>query len=111
MLVDPATVHLPLAERFFLDGYLLKPAAKLLQVFGVAGPVAIRVSLHHVRGFKAFDRTDTWVAHEDAPPVALEGDGIFFDEESSASELRFSRDAVLRRIMDRLASAFGMWRK
>jgi hypothetical protein len=110
MLLDTAVIHLPLVERYFLDGYLLKPAAKLLHVFGVAGSVGIRVSLHNVRGFKAFDRTDTWVAHEDAPPVSLEGD-ISFDEETSASELQFGREAVLRRIMDRLASAFGMWRK
>jgi len=33
-----------------------------------------------------------------------------FDEETSATELQFNPKAVLGRLMDRFAAAFGMWR-
>jgi hypothetical protein len=107
-LVSPGILHLPLVERFFLDGYLLKPAAKLLNVLAVPGPVIIRVALHNVKGLKALDRTGTWVGHENLPPIGLERNDVIFDEESSATELQFNREAVVHRLMDRLASAFGM---
>ena len=72
--------------------------------------MTVRVSVHRLAGTVAVDRTNTWVASIDrGVSEPLTGD-FTFDEESVVSEMQFNGKAVLDRLMDRFAAAFGMWR-
>ena len=43
--------------------------------------------------------------------TSIEKDILTFYEEMSVSELRFESEKVLKRIVNRLATAFGIWRR
>lgn len=101
---------LHMVDQQFLESYILQPASKAFESLRVVGPVTIRVSVHGVVGHGALDRTNTWIANiERGVSESLSRD-FTFDEETSAAEMQFNRAAVRRRLMDRLAAAFGMWR-
>jgi hypothetical protein len=91
-----------------LNKYALDLAEKAFELLRIAGPVQVRVSLFNGAGLTA-QEIDPWISGNEGS-VALTGD-IEFDEESSTEELRFTRQAVIRRLQDRLASAFGLWRE
>jgi hypothetical protein len=67
------------------------------------------VSLFNVAGLTA-EEIAPWEAGGGGPN-ALAPESFVFEEEGSAEEFRFHRQAVLDRLQDRLASAFGLWRE
>jgi Schlafen, AlbA_2 len=95
-----------------LDRYVLEPASKAFELLGVSGAVTVRVSVHGLAGQRAVDWTAGWIASaEENEPSAPLGRDFSFEEESSATEIQFAREAVLDRIIGRFAAAFGMWRR
>jgi hypothetical protein len=101
---------LQMLDQQFLESYVLQPAAKAFEFLRVPGPVTIRVSVHRLAGHCALDRTNTWIANIERGVSDPLPQDFTFDEETSATELQFSRKVVLNQIMDRFATAFGMWR-
>lgn len=91
-----------------LNKYALDVATKAFEVLRIVGPLTIRVSLSNVAGLMV-EEISPWIAGSGGPS-ALTGD-IAFEEEASTDELRFHRQAVLDRLQNRLASAFGLWRE
>jgi schlafen family protein len=106
-LIPHEKLRLGLVEKF-LNKYVLDLANKAFELLRIAGPLTIRIWLFNVAGLMA-DDIDPWTGGI-AGPAELAGD-IVFDEEASTEELRFRRPAVIGRLQDRLASAFGLWRE
>lgn len=106
-LIPSGKVGLLSVERF-LNKYALDVANKAFELLMIAGPMTIRISLFNVAGLMA-EEIDPWTAGGGGPS-ALAGDTAF-EEEASTDELRFYRQAVLDRLQNRLASAFGLWRE
>ncbi len=75
----------------------------------VAGPISIHVSLHYVEGLQAEYPSEEWFPTADAAKTSLRHESISFCEESSVTELGHDMAAVLKRLMVRIASAFGLW--
>ena len=100
---------LPASVENFLRLYGLRVGSKAFEFLGVGGPVTIRLVLHHVKGLEAAERSP-WRADYSAGRSTWEKDVLSFEEEPSGGELRFNVEAVIARLMDRLMSAFGMWR-
>jgi hypothetical protein len=92
----------------FLNDYVFSAANKTFDVLRITGPLTIREWLFRVQGLEAAD-IDPWT-RAGPGPLALTNSQVVFDEETSVAELRFHRPAVLDRVQDRLASAFGLWR-
>src|SRR5262249_41792224 len=94
-------------ERFWAK-YALDIAATAFEILRIAGPVSLRVSTFNAAGLEA-NEIDPWRSWADGPS-RLERD-IAFEEDASTHELRFCRQAVIDRLQNRLASAFGLWRE
>lgn len=92
--------------------YSLMPVAKAIEFLGLAGPVMIKLALFGAAGFKALFKADdrAWYVDPDKGSSAISVDPTAFQEESSADEILGQPQQVLARLLDRLASAFGMWR-
>lgn len=106
-LIADGKVRLRAVEQF-LNKYALDVGDKAFELLRIAGPVTIRVPLFNAEGLTA-DDIDPWRAGPDGPSAL--SSHVVFDEEASASELRFERGAVVHRLQDRFASAFGLWRE
>ena len=107
---ERAPALLPGSVENFLRLYGLRAASKAFEFLGVGGPATIRVVLSHVSGLEAAER-DPWRADYTEGRSTWGHDILSFEEESSNAELQFNVEAVIARLMDRLMSAFGMWRK
>ena len=106
-LIQENKVRLRSVEQL-LKRYALDVANKAFDLLRVAGPVTVRISLSNVAGLVA-EEIDPWTAGAGGP-FALAGDTAF-EEEASTDEFRFHQQAVLERLQNRLASAFGLWRE
>ncbi len=106
-LIQENKVRLRSVEQL-LKRYALDVANKAFDLLRVAGPVTVRISLSNVAGLVA-EEIDPWTAGAGGP-FALAGDTVF-EEEASTDEFRFHQQAVLERLQNRLASAFGLWRE
>lgn len=88
---------------------ILSYSDKAFEYLRISGPLSIQVSLFNVKSLEAIlqDRFYDTILK----PIPLEKQEIKFKEETSISELRYTTDQVLDRLMDHLASAFGLWLK
>ncbi len=96
-----------------LKKYLLVPAAKAIELLGIAGPLTLKLSIVGAIGLEAV-RKETggpnWYADPVRGPSPLEKDPTCFVDDFSTDELLGQQEQLLSRVVDRLASAFGMWR-
>lgn len=92
-----------------LKKQILSSADKAFELLKINGPLSLQFNLYNVLKLKAFTHPD-FNAPESGTPY-IEKPSINFIEEMSVDELRFNSDNVRKRLMDRLASLFGMWRK
>jgi len=112
---DPTMVignnKLDLAEvRKIIDLYSFIPASKAFELLGIAGPLTVKVAIHGGVNLEAIFGPQIWFADPIRGPTPLHQDPTAFVEESSTDELLAERERLLARIIDRLASAFGIWR-
>ena len=103
--------YLNLNEMRKVFGIMTFPYAKMaFEFLKISGPVLIQVSLYNVKNLNAkFPSSERYFEVAGVTPIAT--DSITFVEEVSVSELWFNSDNVLRRVVNRLASAFGIWQK
>ena len=90
--------------------YSLIPAAKAFELLGITSPLTVKVNVIGAIGLHAVMEAGVWFGDPTRGPSALQRNPTTFCEESSTEELLGQRDQLLARIVDRLASAFGMWR-
>src|SRR5262249_2107845 len=90
--------------------YFLEPAAKALELLGIVGPITIKIDIIGSEGLEAILPPKDWFADSIKGPSPLYINPTSFIEESSTEELLGQRDQLLVRLVDRIASAFGMWR-
>ena len=81
-----------------LDRTVLPYVAYACTILRISGPLCVHVGLHNARGLNA--------AVNEQHNIQLETNDATFIEEGSVSELHFNKNAVLRRIMTRVAAAF-----
>ncbi len=93
-----------------IELYALVPAARAFQFLGIGGPLIILTALHNVAAAGVVYDHNTWDTHPERGPERLDRDVLTFTEESAVTELRGQRAALFRRLVDRLAAAFGLWR-
>lgn len=111
-LLHAEKLNLALTEDV-LKKYVLVPEAKAVELLGISGPLTVKVSIMGGVGLEALWKElggPNWFADPKRGPSALENDPTSFVEESSSDELLGQQDQLLSRLLDRLASAFGMWR-
>jgi len=96
-----------------IKNYVLSYSNKAFEYLKISGPLSIQVSLYNVETLRAIDsgRPKTWFCNPNIGEQPIEKPQLKFVEETSISELRYNTDQVLERLMDRLASAFGVWRR
>ena len=92
-----------------LKEWVLPYANAAFEILGINGPLSMQFNLFRIKGLNAKIPLDSWDADIGVTP--LENDSLNFIEETSTSELKFNMDNVVKRIIDRLASAFGIWRR
>ena len=111
-LLHAEKLNLALTEDV-LKKYVLVPGAKAVEFLGISGPLTVNVSIMGASGLKALWKEPggaNWFTDPKRGPSPLEKDPISFVEESSSDELQGQQEQLLSRLVDRLASAFGMWR-
>jgi hypothetical protein len=108
-LVD-GSINLALVKKV-IELYFLVPLAKAIEFLGIAGPVMIELAVFGAVGFKALFKGENreWFADPEKGPSALSFDPSAFREESAVEEILGQPQQLLSRLLDRLASAFGMW--
>ncbi len=90
---------------------ILPYAKKAFEILKMNGPVAIQVKLHNVQGLNALFEPGQWIQNTTYGASALLTESLSFTEEFSVIELEINFENVLMRLIDRLASAFGIWRR
>jgi hypothetical protein len=103
-------LNLDYMENTVFRNMILLNASKAFEFLRISGPLSIQVNLYNVKGINAFFHSGEWFSNRRTGPTPIETDSISFIEEMSVNELRFHLDNVLKRLIDRLASAFGIWR-
>ena len=107
---DRSILILNQVKEHVLRRLVLLYAPKYFEFLRISGPLTFHVSLHNVNGLDANVIMDpTFNIEEYSATVRLERETISFVEDSSVDELRLSQDGVLKRLYDRLASAFGIF--
>lgn len=90
-------------------------ANEYFKFLGILGPLSTQVNFYNVRNLEgthiARRNEHNYFVNDTKGPTPIDKEEVSFVEELSAEELRFHPDVVLKRLMDRLASAFGIWRK
>ena len=97
-------------EKVFSDR-ILPYADKAFEFLRISGPLSMQVNLYNVKELNAFIPEKDYMFDPNIGVMPIENDTITFDEEMSVTELRFDIAKVLDRIINRLASAFGIWRE
>lgn len=64
-----------------------------------------------MRNLNAEVTSEIWFANAEIGATPIKYELINYTEETSVTEMRFNADNVLKRLIDRLASAFGIWRR
>jgi len=98
-------------KGFFKD-MILPYAGKAFEYLRITGPLSIQVNLHNVNGLNAVILPPVNAIDPDSRvegETPLDKDKIEYKEETSVSELITNQDKVLKTLMDRLCSAFGIW--
>lgn len=94
-----------------LSKTILSYAKNAFEILRINGPVATQVNLHNVRGLNALFEPGNWMQDSTYGASALIVESLAFIEEFSVVELETNAEKVLKRLIDRLASAFGIWRR
>jgi hypothetical protein len=98
-------------KKFFKD-MILPYAGKAFEYLRITGPLSIQINLHNVKGLNALVLPPPNAIDPEATvkgEIPLEKEEIEYREETSVSELLTNQDKVLKTLMDRLCSAFGLW--
>lgn len=90
---------------------ILQYANKAFEFLRISGPLSMQVDLYNVKTLNAGFPPRDYMFDPNMGITPIETDTITFNEQMSVSELRFNTDKALERVIDRLASAFGIWRK
>jgi hypothetical protein len=108
---SPASINLA-ATKKVIDIYALALFSKVIELLGIAGPVTIKVELYGAAGLNAIFKAEgrPWFVDPEKGPSPLSLGLTAFQEESDTGEILGHRQQLLSRLVDRLASAFGMWR-
>jgi hypothetical protein len=111
LIIVEDSINLALAKNV-IELYSLKPLAKAIEFLGITGPLVIKLALHRAVGLSAFFRSDQspWFVDPARGRTTLTLDPTAFIEESAVDEVIGQPQQLLSRLLDRLASAFGMWR-
>lgn len=98
-------------EKVFND-MILPYSDKAFEILGISGPLTLQVNLYNVNGLNAKipPPEELWMYSPDVGTTPIETDSLSYIEEMSTSELKVNFDNVCKRIIDRLATAFGLWR-
>jgi hypothetical protein len=99
----------PVEMEHHIDDYAVEVARRFWERLGVTSPLTIQVALHNVYGLTCVPR-EPWRGHPEGGALPLDTPALVFEEETTTSEVQFHKPAVLGRVMDRMVSAFGMWR-
>ncbi len=97
-------------EKVFKD-MIFPYAYKAFEFLRISGPLSMQVNLYNVKTINALIPASHWFFDPNIGITPIETDEITFKEQMSVSELRFDTVKVLERVIGRLASAFGIWRK
>ncbi len=99
-------------EKVFKDMILLY-SDKAFDMLGISGPLTLQVNLYNVNGLNAKvpPPEERWMFSPDVGTTPIQTDAINYLEEMSTSELKVNPDGVCRRIINRLATAFGLLRR
>jgi len=103
--LDLGIIEAALKDHFFI------PCSKAFDGLRVYGPIVLEIKLRAFKALTAFVKADVWFADPEVGMSILGQDEITFQEETSVGEIQSNMTAVLNRVMDRLAGAFGLWRK
>lgn len=97
-------------EKVF-EEMILPYAIKAFEFLRISGPVSIQVNLYNVKKLNALIPPVDWFADPNLGPTPIHRESITFVEESSVSEVTLNSPKILKTLTNRLASAFGIWRK
>ena len=86
-------------------------ANKAFEFLRISGPLSVQINLYHVKTLNATFSAEGWYSDPDVGQTPIETDSVSFVEEMSVSEVSLHSDNVLKRLIDRLASTFGIWRR
>lgn len=110
-LVKDRPLDLTYLEGTVLKDYFFIPCAKAFEVLCVSGPIVLEIKIRAYKSLTAVVKEGSWIADPEFGASKLGRDEITFQEETSVGEIQNNMTAVVNRFMDRLASAFGIWRK
>ena len=111
LLHESGELHLNAIEQHILSKYIFEYSIKFFKLLRISGPLSMQVSLYRIRGLNAKFAPEIWFHDPGTGAAPLEKDSMSFVEEMSVDELMFGRDNVIKRSINRLASAFGLWRR
>ncbi len=103
-------LNLTMMKKVFEDT-IFPYAEKAYEFLRVSGPLSIQINLYNVKKLKALIPLVNALDEFYIGPTSLERDSIDFVEEMNISDFSSSPDKIVTRLIDRLASAFGMYEK
>jgi hypothetical protein len=101
---------LEVMEKLF-NNMILSYANKAFEFLKISGPLSAQINLYSVDGLNAIFPHGSSFGGVSEGSTPIDKNDISFIEELSVDELRFHFDNVLKRLMNRLATVFGIWRK
>ena len=109
--INEGYLNLTRMEEYIFNKLFLPYAYKALESHKIAGPIFFSFELFNAKNLMAKYLSEKWYSDPDVGDTPIETNTLSFVEESSVNKLRFSSEKVQKRLVDRLSSAFGIWRK
>ena len=97
-------------EGYVFSELFLPYSAKVLEAHKINGPVSFKFHLFNAKGLSARFKSDSWYSDPKIGATPIETDSLSFFEDSSVNELNLFQPNLLKRLVDRFSSAFGLWR-
>lgn len=108
--INDELLKLTWVEDYIFAELFLPYSAKVLEAHKISGPISFKFNLFNAKGLSAKFKSDSWYSDPTIGPTPIETDFISFIEDSSVNELNLFQSNLLKRLIDRFSSAFGLWR-
>ena len=108
--IENELLKLTWIEEYVFSELFLPYSAKVLEAHKINGPISFKFQLFNAKGLSAKIKPGSWYSDPKIGATPIETDSLSFVEDSSVNELNLFQPNLLKRLVDRFSSAFGLWR-
>ena len=108
--IEDKLLKLTWIEEYVFSELFLPYSAKVLEAHKINGPISFKFQLFNAKGLSARIKPGSWYSDPKIGTTPIETNSLSFVEDSSVNELNLFQPNLLKRLVDRFSSAFGLWR-